>query len=183
MTAMKNWTLLFSAFIFIFSSNILAESKIYHWVDTNGEMHFSDTAAPESHSQEVNLRNQNLYINPHENQEPSQDSKPQLETLNEQKKITYRADITSPSENTTIHSNEGTINIQVSITPERKVDDTLQLYLDGKKIGKPQLSSTMRALNIERGTHQVQVFVLDKAGNLLTKTQIVTVYMRKTIAN
>jgi len=180
---MKNWTLLFSTFIFIFSSTVLAESKIYHWVDKDGETHFSDTAAPESNSQEVNIRNQNLFINTDKNQIESEGADIQLEVLNEQKKISYRADITSPSENTTIHSNEGTINIQVSIIPEKKIDDTLQLYLDGKKIGEPQLSSTMRALNIDRGTHQIQVFVLDKAGNLLTKTQIVTVYMQRTIAN
>ena len=178
---MKNWTLLFTTLIFIFSSTVIAESKIYHWVDKNGENHFSDTAAPETNPEEINIRNQNLLVNTQENQ--AQNTEIQLEVPNSQPNISYKADITSPLEGATIHSNEGTINIQVSIMPEKKIDDTLQLYLDGKKIGTPQLSATMRALNIERGNHQVQVFILDKAGNILTKTQIVTVYVQRTIAN
>jgi preprotein translocase subunit SecF len=181
--AMKDWTLLFITFIFIFSSTIMAESKIYYWVDKNGESHFSDTAAPETNPEEVNIRNQNLLVNKQKNQVQNEEAEIQLEVPTNQPSISYKADITSPSEGATIHSNEGTINIQVSITPEKKTDDTLQLYLDGKKIGTPQRSPTMRALNIDRGTHQVQVFILDKAGNILTKTQIVTVYVQKTIAN
>lgn len=177
---MRNWILLFTTLIFIFSSTVTAESKIYHWIDKKGENHFSDTAAPETNPQEINIRNQNLLINPHKNEIQNKETEIQLAPPSNLHSISYKADITSPSEGVTIHSNEGTINIQVSITPEKKIDDTLQLYLDGKKIGEPQLTSTMRALNIDRGTHQLQVFILDKAGNLLTKTQIVTVYMQKT---
>ena len=101
---------------------------------------------------------------------------------NEQEKqdvIIYQATITSPQDDSAIRSNDGTLDIHVTTTPEKQNNQKLQLFLDGKRLGTPQISPTIRALNIDRGTHQVQVHLLDEEGKLLAKTQIVTVHLQR----
>lgn len=155
----------------------LADTKIYHWVDEQGKSHFSDSAAPGT--EEIQVSHQNLLPNNPAEQQKKED---ELSPANEQPQktaIEYHASITSPIDDQALRSNDGTINIDVAVTPEKKNKQTLQLFLDGKELGKPQLSPTISAQNIDRGTHQVQVHLLDENGKLLTKTQIVTVHLQR----
>lgn len=175
---MKYLTLCLVSLIYLCSSiSVLAETKIYHWVDEQGKSHFSDSAAPGT--EEIQVNHQNLLPN---NPAAKPKKEDQLAVINEQAQkmaIEYHASITSPIDDQPLRSNDGTINIQVAITPDKKNNQTLQLFLDGKALGKPQLSPTISAKNIDRGTHQVEVHLLDENGKLLTKTQIVTVHLQR----
>ncbi|WP_019613713.1 DUF4124 domain-containing protein [Psychromonas ossibalaenae] len=165
--------------IFLCSSfATVAETKIYHWIDEDGNSHFSDTAVPGT--EEVKVKNENLF---------SSDPALKTDTENElslddefedsEPAIEYQATITSPQDDMALRSNDGTINVHVKTTPEKENTQKLQLYLDGKALGGPQISPTMSARNIDRGTHQVQVQLLDEKGNVLAKTQIVTVHLQR----
>ena len=184
---MRNWAAFLATLIFTFSSTVTAEGKIYHWVDTNGENHFSDTASPNVNTEEINVRNQNLLIKEDQQKDRRirEGSGLQREIAPQKPStaISYQADITSPLDDTAIRSNNGTLDILVSITPEKQSNQKLQLILDGERLGKPQLSTTIRALNLDRGTHQVQAQLLDESGNLLAKTQIVTIYLQRATIN
>lgn len=183
---MKSLTLILTSLIFIVSSVMAAEDKIYHWVDADGKSHFSDTAVPAAVIEEINVRDQNLLVSFKGEEIPNPTTEPEIEGKEETKTqnvVTYHSDITSPEDDAEIRSNDGTLNIQVATTPEKRNSDTYQLFLDGHKIGKAQRSTTIRALNIERGTHQIQVHLLDKDGELLTKTQIVTINIQRSTAN
>jgi hypothetical protein len=171
---MKFSTLCLSALLFIFSSTAaLAETKIYHWVDEQGKSHFSDTASPGT--KEISVHNQNLLVN---STKPEQESDLAIKASQENSAaIKYQATITSPLDDVALRSNDGTINIQVATTPEKKNNQKLQLFLDGKALGEAQISPTISAQNIDRGTHQVQVQLLDENGKLLAKTQVVTVHL------
>lgn len=176
---MKHCAVYLANLIFLFSSAVTAETKIYHWVDEQGNSHFSDTAVPGT--EEVHVSNQNLLFNTTaKEQEQKQENK--LLPENEQEKqdvIIYQATITSPQDDSAIRSNDGTLDIHVTTTPEKQNNQKLQLFLDGKRLGTPQISPTIRALKIDRGTHQVQVHLLDEEGKLLAKTQIVTVHLQR----
>lgn len=175
---MKFSLLFLSMLLYLFSSLAsTAEMKIYRWVDEKGKVHFSDTAVPGT--QEIEVKINNLFsIEKTEgilNQLPIADKPDDVAIIN------YQATILTPQEDQTLRSNDGTINIYVSTKPEKENTQTLQLYLDGKKLGSPQISPTMRALNINRGTHQVQVVLLDKNGKELTQTQVVTIHLQRAI--
>lgn len=176
---MKNRLFYLSTLIFLtFSISIFAGTKVYHWVDEEGHSHFSDTPTPET--EEVILNQQNILpINKTAEHEASI-----YDTFQEQEKvIKYQATITSPEDDSSMRSNDGTINVHVSTTPEKKNTHKLQLFLDGIALGDPQISPTIRALNIDRGTHQVQVHLLDENGNELAKTQVITVHLQRVNVN
>lgn len=179
---MKHGALCLASLILFFSSTISAETKIYHWVDKQGKSHFSDTAAPEPGVKEISVNNQNLLFNSPEEQTQKQKQENELlleSEQEEQEAIIYQATITSPQDDAAIRSNDGTLDIHVITTPEKQNNQKLQLFLDGKMLGEPQISPTIRALNIDRGTHQVQVYLLGEDGKTLAKTQIVTVHLQR----
>ncbi|MCW8994230.1 MAG: DUF4124 domain-containing protein [Psychromonas sp.] len=173
---MKAFILCFTSFLLLFSSLLTAETKIYHWVDKQGKNHFSDTADPKAVSEEIHVGNQNLLLNSVTKQIQAPPTKTQQE---QQNAIIYQANITSPEDDSAIRSNDGTLDIQITTTPEKQNTQKLQLFLDGKALGEPQISTTIRALNIDRGSHQVQVQLLDENGNVLAKTQTVTVHLQR----
>jgi hypothetical protein len=173
-----NFSLLSSASVIclcsIFSSMATATTKIYYWVDEDGKRHYSDTA--ELGTTEINVVNKNIITS--DNVQPA--TKPKnTAVVKEEPAIIYQADITSPENDSPLRSNDGSINIQVKITPEKKSTQKLQLFLDGKALGNPQISSTIRAANIDRGTHQIQVQLLDESGKVLARTQIVTLHLQR----
>jgi len=174
---MKYSVLLLSTLLCLLSAlTTAAEMKIYRWVDKEGKVHFSDTAVPGT--AEVKVKDNNLFST----------DKTQTMTVNQSgvdnehhdnAQLSYQATITSPENDKALRSNNGDIDIHISIEPAKKNTQTLQLYLDGKKLGSPQISPIIRAQNIDRGTHQVQVELLDKNGKELAKTQIVTVHLQR----
>ena len=175
---MKYFLILLSTSLYLFSSLANAEMKIYHWVDDDGKVHYSDTAIPGTEQldvKEINL----VKSEPVDSAKNDSISSQLFLDADEEEVIDYQATITSPEDDKAIRSNEGTINIHVDIEPAKENSQTLQLYLDGKKLGSPQISPTIRAQNIDRGTHQVQVELLDKSGTALTKTQVVTVHLQR----
>ena len=178
---MKHCVLCLTSLILFFSSALTAETKIYHWVDKQGKSHFSDTADPGAKIEEISVSEQNLLFN-NSSQAPADVQENELLPEREQEKqeaILYQASITSPQDDSSIRSNDGTLEIHVTTMPEKQNNQKLQLFLDGKTLGEPQISPTIRALNIDRGTHQVQVYLLDEQGKTLAKTQIVTVHLQR----
>lgn len=182
---MKQFALCLVSLIFFFSSTATAETKIYHWVDEQGRNYFSDTAAPGRNVEELSISNQNLlFNNAAQAQEAKQQNKVAGETQEKAKQpLVYQASISFPQDNSAIRSNDGSLEIHVTTLPEKESKQKLQLYLDGRAIGAPQISSTIRALNIDRGTHQAQVYLLDENGKLLAKTQIVTLHLQRATVN
>jgi hypothetical protein len=172
---MKLSLLFVSTLLYLFSSLTIAETKIYRWIDENGKIHFSDTAVPGT--EQLDMKEINLV--PVNTQQSDSIAKELSLDEEEQEVIEYHATITSPEDDTALRSNEGTINIHVAIEPEKDNSHTLQLYLDGIKLGSPQISPAIRAQNIDRGTHQVQVELLDENGKGLAKTQVVTVHLQR----
>jgi len=151
-----------------------ATSKIYHWVDENGKSHYSDTAA--LGTQEIQVVNKNIITS--DNLQPGTTPK-NTAAVTPEPAIIYQVDIISPEDDHPLRSNDGSIDIQVKTTPEKEPTQKLQLFLDGKALGSPQISSTLRAENIDRGTHQVQVQLLDKSGKVLARTQVVTIHLQR----
>jgi len=151
------------------------EMKIYRWVDEEGKTHFSDTAVPGT--DEVEVKENNLLFS--DTVKVASADKTNDEN-HDKAVINYQVNITSPADNQALRSNNGNIDIHVAIEPAKKHTQTLQLYLDGKKLGNPQISPTIQVQNIDRGTHQVQVELLSKSGKVLAKTPIVTVHLQRT---
>ncbi|TEW54208.1 DUF4124 domain-containing protein [Psychromonas sp. RZ22] len=162
--------------LFLQAPLLHADTKIYHWVDENGNSHFSDTAVPGT--EQITADNKNL-VSAEALKADSTAKKNSGSVVKAEKGIEYQAEIISPQNDMAIRSNEGTLEIHVKITPEKTNTQRLQLILDGEALGSPQISPTIRALNVDRGTHQIQVQLLGAKDKILATTQIVTVHLQR----
>ncbi|MEL0657571.1 DUF4124 domain-containing protein [Psychromonas arctica] len=165
-------SLFLSILLCFYATLTSAETKIYHWVDEKGKSHFADTAPPGT--AEIIVKNKNLVSTPQQQPDRANNT-----DRNKEEIIKYLAEITTPKDDIAIRSNNGTLEVHVKTTPEKKSNQRLQLFLDGQSLGLPQISPTIRALNVDRGTHQIQVKLLDEANNILATTQVVTIHLQR----
>lgn len=170
--------------LLLFLSLSHAQTKVYYWVDKDGKTHFSDTAAPGA--KQITVENKNLVstnpVNEVETTKPTHSEVDDL-SLDKEKVIEYQAQIVSPQDNMAIRSNNGTLEVYVKTIPEKESSQRLQLFLDDQPLGSPQISPTIRTFNVDRGTHQIQVQLVDETGKTLAKTQIITVHLQRTTLN
>jgi hypothetical protein len=176
---MKISILLFSAIIYFSSGLIMAESAIYTWTDKDGNAHFSDHELPGAHK--VGIKASNIVSEDNHEKNSVEDNTSTIASTNSEvkKNITYQVNFTSPKNDQAIRANNGNFPVNVVITPQQKKQHQLQLYIDGQKYGNAQLSTTILAEKVDRGAHQIQVFLLDEKNNMLAKTKIITVYIQK----
>ena len=174
---MKFSPLLYSTIIYMSSSLMQVESKVYTWVDEDGKTHFSDHAQPGT--KEVVLQDTNLVSDDRKVAEKpvSAESPPVVEE--KKKAILYQISILSPKNDVAIRANDGSFSVNVAINPKLEEEHMFQLYIDNMKVGAPQSSTTMLAENVDRGTHQVQVFLMDKKETIVAKTKIISVHLQR----
>lgn len=84
--------------------------------------------------------------------------------------------ITSPADDQAIRENTGNLNVTVSVTPGLKSNHKLVLYLDGATYSTGTANS-FNLVNIDRGTHQLRVAVVDASGRQLIDSKSVTFHI------
>jgi FlaG/FlaF family flagellin (archaellin) len=88
-------------------------------------------------------------------------------------------EILDPENNLTVRSDEGVVAISLALTPPLVQGHTIQVYLDGASIGEG-VNTTQFSLNkLKRGTHTLQVKVVDAEGNQQIASESVGFHMRK----
>lgn len=174
---MKLITFVYSLIIYLFSGFIIVESKIYTWVDENGKSHFSDNAHPGT--KVVVLKEVNLVSDDREIKQKLTLPQKTLEAPEKKKDILYQVSISSPQNDVAIRANNGRFSVNVVISPVLEEDHKIQLYIDNIKFGEPQSSTTILAENVDRGSHQIQVFLIDKKGTVRAKTKMITVHIQR----
>lgn len=74
--------------------------------------------------------------------------------------------ITSPVNDEAFHSPEGVVEIRVALEPVLKDSHTLEYWLDGALHQRTQ-APAVQLNNVDRGTHTVQVKILDGTGKVI----------------
>lgn len=170
---------LFSIIIYFSSGLIMAKSAIYTWTDKAGNAHFSDHAR--SGAQKVTTKKNNIVSKDNNKRKTAKGdtSSEALANTDMKKNIDYQVAFISPKNDQAIRANNGNFSINVVTTPQQQKKHKFQLYIDGLKYANAQLSTTIVAQNVDRGSHQIQVFLLDEKNNTLAKTKIITVHIQK----
>ena len=174
---MKFITFVYSVIIYLSSSFIIAEGKIYTWIDENGKSHFSDNAPVDA--KEVILKETNLVSDDRHIKKSTKPAPQSIAPVEKKKNILYQVSISNLQNEPTIRANNGSFPVNVAISPELEEDHKFQLYIDNVKVGEPQVSTTILAENVDRGTHQIQVFLIDKKETVVAKTKIITVHIQR----
>lgn len=74
--------------------------------------------------------------------------------------------IVAPGNNEAFHSPQGTVEIRVALDPTLQDGHMLEYWLDGK-LHQSSQAHALQLTNVDRGTHTVQVKIVDTSGVVL----------------
>ncbi|MGF1752221.1 DUF4124 domain-containing protein [Vibrio makurazakiensis] len=164
---------------------LLSAQTVYTWEDENGVLHFGDTPA--------GTNAKPLTFADHQAQAPA----PKFETSKPVETQSNKEQVLSPSKkkkpetpkalaltleypvhDQTIRSNQGLININLTINRKLAIGEQLQLILDGRRFGAPQTQLGWQLKNVDRGTHTISIQA-HRSGKLIASTTPITVYLHR----
>lgn len=155
-------------------SPALHATTIYTWTDSEGIVHFSDQPTEKATLYQFDSLPSTVSSAGPTTSEPIPPESGNMPDAAPPASIR----LLSPMHEQTLRENEGIIT--VSAIANRKMDQghNVQLLLDGKAYGRPQASLSWRLINIDRGSHQLQVQLL-KYGKVIASSNNITVYLHR----
>lgn len=172
----------------------LAQAAVYKWVDSQGNVHFSDS--PHSGAQQIEVPPSQLYSSPppapaQDNQSQDQqsgnqeiqDNQNNAEQNNNSPISGYQSlTIIQPVDQATVRNNQGMVSVASRVVPNRlQQGDRFQLIYDGEPLGSPQITSSFILNNVYRGTHTISIQIVDSNGKVQISSDTVTFYMHRAI--
>jgi hypothetical protein len=163
------------------ASAAVATTTIYSWTDDNGVVHFSDTPGTQQANTvelSVNEVQQNIQTTVIDSNQADNIELISITTDTEAPLPAATVSLLAPVHQQTIRSNDG--DIKVRAVSNRKLNKKLQaqLVIDGKVNGTPQTDLTWQLTNIDRGSHQIQIQLLNN-GKILASSESITVYLHR----
>ena len=163
---MKRLILLILCFI-----PLVAGAAIYRSVDKDGNVIFSDQ--PQPGAKQLKLPPIPTYSPP--TPEPSSGKK---------KKTPAEAgythfSISQPSNDATIRSNTGTVQVHLSLKPRLHAGDHIVMKVDGQPYGGKLTTTQISFQNLPRGTHTIEAEVVGADGKVLISTSGVTIHLHR----
>ena len=150
-------------------------TKIYVIKDRYGNIvGYTDT--PKKDSEEIKIKKGTEYTPP-DNKSVWQNAKPK--EVKEAPLYTHVA-IASPTNDATIRNNSGAFQVAVDVRPKLQPGHQVQLLIDGSPHGSPG-SVILAASNIDRGTHSLVVQVQAADGEIIKRSDPVTIHLHRTV--
>lgn len=159
------------SYLLLFCFVLSAQAEVYRWVDSNGTVIYSDQ--PHTGAETIELDTSPSY---------SPVAIPEQATpIEEVAAPSYKISIVSPVNDEAVRNNAGIVNINASVNPqlESNRNDLFTVKLDGQVLGEPSSSPNFVLTNIERGTHTVQVAIVDTNGKQLTSSEVITFHLKR----
>jgi hypothetical protein len=153
-----------------------ASADIYRWTDAEGNVVFGDNPPEGVQAERIQLR-----------QPMTTPAMPQARDILERGRETAngipaspyeRLRIASPGDDEPVRANDGNFTITVDINPELRTQagHRLRLILDGSPVGTSDRPS-FEMRNIDRGTHRIQVQVLDRDEQVIQESGTVQFHL------
>lgn len=156
----------------------LASAAIYKWVDSNGNVVFSDQ--PHPGAKKVELPPISTFSDGGATQKSA--APPSFGTKKKPSAVYDHFVIVKPTREETLRNNAGTVDVQLSLLPELRDGDKIILTLDGKPQGQGIQSTRFVLKNLDRGTHVLSASIVDSGGRSLITAPSVTFYLHKASA-
>ena len=169
---MRKWLILLSAL----SATTASGAPAWTWVDANGTVHFSDR--PVEGARQIDLAAaQNIGTQP---PPPAVRSSNTAAPAGERAAPYQMVEIVSPSEQETLWNIGGTLNVQTRFQPALRPGHRYDVALDGQRRNLNTTSSSVALPDVFRGTHTLQVVVLDAAGAELMRSPVRNIVVQQT---
>jgi len=88
--------------------------------------------------------------------------------------------ILTPEPDATVRANDRQMIVTVSSEPALAQDHLFRIILDGKPAAEPSRSPVFPLHNIDRGTHQLAVEIIDQQGKIMERTPAQPFHLRQT---
>jgi len=148
-----------------------ATAAVYMEKDSEGNVIFTDKpSSPEA--KPVELSPPSTYQPPALPAPPPR--KPAAEPAAEA--VYESVEIISPADDEPVRANDGRLSVSVEVSPPLKPGHRLELHMDGKKIAETR-GDHFDLENIDRGTHSLQVQVVDEKGKTLISSKAITFHL------
>ena len=185
-------------FLIVCISTVAQAASVYRWVDSDGQIHYSDQ--PMAGSEAVELRDSSVYT-PRELPDTSQQEEETevvdateegagpageeeglegLEGLEGEEVVTYESlRVVIPDNGETVRSNEGEVRVSMELQPGLAQGHKIRIYLDDNKASGELPTTQVTLQNVERGTHTLAVAVVDATGRELIRSPANTFHLRR----
>jgi hypothetical protein len=150
-------------------SSAVASAEVYTYVDGAGNRVFTDQ--PHKNAKRVDIAPSNSTSGtapkrPVQSRTGKAQAQPQAQVM-------FRYDllrILVPEPDASIRSTPGDLIVTVTSEPALQEGHGYRLLLDGKAVGTAGRSPVFPLHNVDRGTHQLAVEIIDQSGRVLEKT-------------
>ena len=152
---------------------LLSAQTVYRQVDAEGNITFSDQAAPGAEA--ITLRKAQTIAPPPVSEFRSEP------VVQQQAPAGYdRLSITSPRHDQTIvGAAQGNFNVRVDLKPALRAGDSLVLLLNGARAQRAR-TTRFTFSNLHRGAHTLQVAVRNAKDKVIQRSETVTVHVKRT---
>ncbi len=166
MSATVSFTFLRSAWLcLLMLSSIPAMADVYTYVDGQGNRVFTDQ--PHKNARRVDIPPSNSTTGtPPKRTVQSSPAMPKYKAM-------FRYELLRvlvPEPDATVRSTPGDMIVTVTSDPALQSGHNYQLLIDGAPTAAPGRSPVFALQNIDRGTHQLSVLILDEKGRVLERT-------------
>lgn len=167
---------LLTAFTATLSVSATAQTNVYKSVNKDGIVEYSDQ--PSKGSEEIRVKNpQSVTLPKGADVFKSYGSDQGTDSSNAYQSIV----ITQPAHDSAFNSGNGQISISSETNPSLSNEHTIQLMFDGTSYNSNK-SGSFSLSNVDRGTHQIQVNVIDADGKVLISSDITSFTLHRTNA-
>lgn len=162
----------------ICSSACLA-TTLYKYIDAQGNVAYSDSKPADHNAKLIHVPEIQTYeaqmIPAAKDSNAENTTAPALQ----ENMINYQTfQITTPSVQQHFH-NQAIITVKIEIAPALAQDHKIQVFLDGKAIGKATTTTEVDLVNVERGEHSVYASIYSAEANVLKTTPSVLFYVHR----
>ena len=159
-------------------------AEVYRSVDEDGNPVFTDQ--PTEGAEKIELKEIQTIDRQPVKLEPAEGTGPTIEVDSTEESVPEELagytglSITSPQDNESIRENAGNVTVSVAINPElnQSAGHQLVLIMDGTELMK-STSTTFNTSNLDRGTHNVSVAVIDRDGKEILRSNAVTFHLQR----
>ncbi len=156
------------------AGTVAVAASVYKWVDENGVVHFSDQ--PHENAQKVELKAPQTYSAP---KTPAGPARPARAPGPQPAAAYQRCAISEPAADQ-VFMNTSTVTAGVTVQPAVRLGDTVIVTMDGQRIpGVPPGGGGFTISPVDRGTHSIQMTVVDSSGKTVCSSAAVTFHVHQ----
>lgn len=152
---------------------VLAQDRVYKRVNPDGSVEYSDQ--PIEGAEVMKVPKGSTFTMP----EATSSRAAPTETKPEEAKVLYESlEITRPVNDETIRSNEGKLTALARSVPALDTSHRFRWNMDGapvQQVNAPEL----RLNNVNRGTHNLQVQIVDADGKVVISSETITFHLMR----